>query len=150
LTQLREQKRRKIMVYKLDFKPKIRREISTDASFETITRPEFDSRQGQGDSLLRHSVQTGSGAHTASCTVGTGDSFSGGKVARGVKLTTHFYPLPRIRLRGAIPPLPSTSSWRNVLLSTEYVFMTWYLVKHTYRFTLSFTRLQWIRPPKKF
>jgi hypothetical protein len=32
---------------------------------------------------LRHRVQTGSGAHTASYTMGTGDSFSGGKAAAG-------------------------------------------------------------------
>jgi len=31
---------------------------------------------------------------------------------RGVKLTTHLHLAPRLRMRGAIPPLPNTSSWR--------------------------------------
>jgi hypothetical protein len=34
-------------------------------------------------------VQTGSGAHPASCTVGTGAPFLGAKRGRGVTLTTH-------------------------------------------------------------
>jgi hypothetical protein len=34
-------------------------------------------------------VQTGSGAHPASCTMGTGGPFPGGKERRGVILTTH-------------------------------------------------------------
>jgi hypothetical protein len=34
-------------------------------------------------------VQTGSGAHPASCTMGTGGPFPGAKRGRGVTLTTH-------------------------------------------------------------
>jgi hypothetical protein len=34
-------------------------------------------------------VQTGSGAHPASCTMGTEGPFSGGKAQWGVMLTTH-------------------------------------------------------------
>jgi hypothetical protein len=34
-------------------------------------------------------VQTGSGAHPASCTMGTGGSFSGVNRGQGVMLTTH-------------------------------------------------------------
>jgi len=30
-----------------------------------------------------------------------------------VKLTTHFHLVPRLRIHGAIPPLPNTSSWRG-------------------------------------
>jgi len=40
-----------------------------------------------------------------------------------VKLTTHFYPVPMSRMRGAIPPLPL------------YVSMVWCLVKHRDNFT---------------
>jgi hypothetical protein len=36
---------------------------------------------GQGFSLL-HSIQTSSGAHLASCLMGTGGNFRGGKAAR--------------------------------------------------------------------
>jgi hypothetical protein len=43
-------------------------------------RPGIELRQGQEFSLL-HSVQTGSGAHSLSYTMGTGDSFSEGKAA---------------------------------------------------------------------
>jgi hypothetical protein len=43
-------------------------------------------------------VQTGSGAHPASCTVDTGGSFPGGvKRGRGVMLTTHPLLVPRLR-----------------------------------------------------
>jgi hypothetical protein len=40
-------------------------------------------------------VQTGSGAHPASCTMGTGGPFPGGKARRGVMLTTHPHLVPR-------------------------------------------------------
>ena len=50
-------------------------------------------------------VQTGSGAHPASCTMGTG-SFPGVKSGRGVTLTTHPLLVPRSRKSIAIPLLP--------------------------------------------
>jgi hypothetical protein len=59
---------------------------------------------GAGNSLI-HCVWSGSGAHPASYPVGTRGSFSGGKVARGMKLTTHLHLVLRSRMRGAIPPL---------------------------------------------
>jgi hypothetical protein len=40
-------------------------------------------------------VQTGSGAHPASCTMGIGGPFSGVKRGRGVMLTTHPHLVPR-------------------------------------------------------
>jgi hypothetical protein len=40
-------------------------------------------------------VQTGSGAHPASCTMGTGGPFPGGKTTVGVMLTTHPHLMPR-------------------------------------------------------
>jgi hypothetical protein len=40
-------------------------------------------------------VQTGSGAHPASCTMGTGGPFPGVKRGRGVTLTTHPRLVPR-------------------------------------------------------
>jgi hypothetical protein len=43
-------------------------------------------------------VQTGSGAHPASCTMGTEGPFSGAKRDRGVTLTTHPYVVPRSRM----------------------------------------------------
>jgi hypothetical protein len=43
-------------------------------------------------------VQTGSGAHPASCTMGTGGPFPGAKRGRGVTVTTHPHLVPRSRI----------------------------------------------------
>jgi hypothetical protein len=43
-------------------------------------------------------VQTGSGAHPVSCTMGTGGPFPGVKRGRGVTLTTHPHLVPRSRM----------------------------------------------------
>ena len=50
-------------------------------------------------------VQTGSGAHQASCTVGTG-AFQGVKIGRGVKLTPHPRLVPWSRKSRTIHLLP--------------------------------------------
>jgi len=50
-------------------------------------------------------VQTGPGAHLASCKMGTG-SFPGVKSGRGVTLTPHLLLLPSSRKSRAIPLLP--------------------------------------------
>jgi hypothetical protein len=57
-------------------------------------------------------IQTGSGAHPASCSMGTG-FFPGGEAAVGVMLTSHLQLVPRLRMNGAIPLLPL------------YAFMAW-------------------------
>jgi hypothetical protein len=45
--------------------------------------------------FLVASVQTGSGAHPASCPVGTGGPFPGVKRGRGVTLTTNLDLVPK-------------------------------------------------------
>jgi hypothetical protein len=50
-------------------------------------------------------IQTGPGAHPASCAVGT-ESFSGVKSGRGVTLTSHPFLVPWSRKGRAIPLLP--------------------------------------------
>jgi hypothetical protein len=42
----------------------------------------------------------------------------------GVKLITHFHLLPRVRIRGAIPPFPYTFSWLRACFCTGtfYIF----------------------------
>jgi hypothetical protein len=50
------------------------------------------------DFSSNHCVQTGSEAHPASCTVGTGGPFPGAKRGRGVALTTHPHLVPRAGL----------------------------------------------------
>jgi hypothetical protein len=59
------------------------------------------------DSSLRHRVQTDSEAHSASYPIRTGGSFP-----------TNLHLVPRLWIRGAILPLPHTSSWYSAYLST--------------------------------
>jgi hypothetical protein len=47
---------------------------------------------------LFHNVQIVSGAHPGSYTMGTGGCFSGVKSGRVVKLTTHIYLAPRLKM----------------------------------------------------
>jgi len=63
------------------------------------------------------------GAHPASYPMGTGDSFQGYS-SRGVKLITHPHVIPRLRIRGDIPPFP------------QHVLMVWCLVNHTDNFAV--------------
>jgi len=39
-----------------------------------------------------------------------------------MKLTTHLHPMPRSRMRGAIPPFLDTPSWRGAELKHRYSF----------------------------
>jgi hypothetical protein len=87
-------------------------------------RPGFDSRQVQGVSSLRRRVQTGSGAHPASCQMGTEVH------SRDVNLTTHLHLATELGIRGAMPPLPHTSSWRGTELSTGQLYLRLYKPLH--------------------
>jgi hypothetical protein len=68
---------------------------------------------GAGNFSLHHRVQTGSGTHAASCPMSTWGSFAGGKAAGAWNPTTQLHLVPRSRMRGTIPPFPSTLSWRG-------------------------------------
>jgi hypothetical protein len=57
-------------------------------------------------------VQTDSGAHPASCTMGTGGPFPGVKRGRGVTLTTHPHLVPSSRMNRAIFLSPQAPPWR--------------------------------------
>jgi hypothetical protein len=61
----------------------------------TTYRSGFDLRQEQKAFSSNLCVQTGSEAHPASCTMGTGGPFPGVKCGRGVMLTTHPHLVPR-------------------------------------------------------
>jgi hypothetical protein len=65
--------------------------------------------QGSTPDTLRcpssHRIQTGSGAQPISCPMRTG-VHSQGKCCQSVKLITPFNQIPRLRVRGAMPPLP--------------------------------------------
>jgi hypothetical protein len=80
---------------------------------------------GAGNFSLHHRVQNGSGAHPASCPVGSRGAFPG--VKRLERVADHSSPsVPRSRMRRAVPPFP------------QYVFIAWCLVKHTDNFTLPY------------
>jgi len=70
-------------------------------------RPGFNYRQGKLwiPFSLRHHVQTGSRAHPASYPVVISP-----EVKRPERVTTHFRLVSRLRIRGAISPLPNTPS----------------------------------------
>jgi hypothetical protein len=55
-------------------------------------------------------VQTGSGAHPASCTMGTGGPFPGAKRGRGVTLTTHPHVVPRSRMSRSYTSSPLSAT----------------------------------------
>jgi hypothetical protein len=63
----------------------------------TTGRSRFDLRQRQKNSSFSLCVQTGSGAHPASCTMDAGVFSLGLKRGRGVTLTTHTHLVPRSR-----------------------------------------------------
>jgi len=60
--------------------------------------------------LLRPRVQTDRRAQPASYPVGTRGSFPGGKRVHGVNVIPDLHLAPRLKMRGAIPPLPNTYS----------------------------------------
>jgi len=83
----------------------IRRSRSSSVGIVTglqAGRPRFHTRQGQEFLSLRYRVQPGTGAHPASCP----------KRVPGA-LTTHLHLVPRLRMHGAIPPIP------------QHVFIGW-------------------------
>jgi len=51
---------------------------------------------------------------------------------RGMKLTTHLHLVPRWKMRGAVLPLPNTSSWRGAYLSTGTTLPYLYLINITW------------------
>lgn len=57
------------------------------------------------DFSLPHNVQTASGAHTTSYSACTGILFPE-HIGRGLKLSIHLHPVPRLRISEAIPQLP--------------------------------------------
>jgi hypothetical protein len=67
-------------------------------------------------------VQTGSGAHPASCTMGTGGPVPEAKRGRGVTLTTHPHLVPRSRMSRSYISSPQAPSWRvaGLLLDSKF------------------------------
>jgi hypothetical protein len=74
------------------------------------------------DFSLLYSVQTSSGPHPASYSLGTGDFFPGGKVA-GVRS----WRLTSIKCW--------SQEWHSYTSASAYIFMTWCIIKHSDKFT---------------
>jgi hypothetical protein len=64
----------------------------------------FQFSAGAKKSSRLRSVQTGSGAHPASYSMGPG-----GKAGGGMNVSIYLHLVPRLRMRGAIYSLPHTS-----------------------------------------
>jgi hypothetical protein len=71
---------------------------------------EVRSPAGVKDFSSNLCVQTGSGSHPASCTMGTGGPFPGGKARPGRDADHSPHLVPRSWIVGAIPPLPPSAS----------------------------------------
>jgi hypothetical protein len=95
-----------------------------------------------GNFSLHHCVQTGSGPHPASYRMGTRDFFLGGKAAR-----TWSWPLPpssaEIKMRGVVPQLSNTLSWRIAQLKhrNNFIFTLPYLYWSAKNYLLIFELL---------
>jgi hypothetical protein len=69
------------------------------------------------DFSLSHRVQIGTRAHTTSCPVGTVGVCAPERKRPERETDTYLQVVPRIRMRGSIPPLPHTSSLLGVYLT---------------------------------
>jgi len=101
--------------------PISRRFLSLTSSSVSIVTKLWGAGAVKGFFSLGTRPHTGSGAHPSSYSTDTGGFFR-----LAVKLTTHHHIVPRLRMRGAIPPL------------FQYVFTSWDLIKHRDKFIFYF------------
>jgi hypothetical protein len=95
---------RVLRIFLNDFKHSIKWARQLSRYSDWLRAGRFKDRIPVGARFSVH-VQTGPGAHPASCTMGT-EFFSRGYSGRGVVLTTHPVLAPRSRMSRAIPLLP--------------------------------------------
>jgi hypothetical protein len=68
-----------------------------------------------------NSVEIASEAHPVSYRMGTGGFFLNGKCGLRVKLSIHLNLMPRLRMCGAMFPVPPSNSWRVELgMETDF------------------------------
>jgi hypothetical protein len=79
----------------------------------------FDSRRGLRIFLFTTASRTALGPTQPPIQWVTGALSLGGKSGWGVRLTTHLHLLPRSVMRGTMPPLPNTPSWRGAQLKAK-------------------------------
>jgi len=110
--------------------------------------PGIESRLGPGFSAP---VQTGPGAHPASCTIGTG-YFLGVKSGRGVKLSPHPLLMSWSRKSRAIPLLPLWALRPVWILSacTRVQFTTFYYWLLVLCSSTTHFRINWDNEPSRY
>ena len=91
-------------------------------------------------------VQTGPGAHPASCTMGTG-SFPGVKSGRGVTLTPHPLLVPWSRKSRALPVLPLWAVRPVQSLSARTRVHFTFLLLYTHTHTHTYAKADIYPPP---
>jgi hypothetical protein len=105
--------------------------VNRGSSVSTVSGYGLDDRANEVPSPAdaknfssRLCVQTGSGAHPASCTMGTGGPFPGAKRGLGVTLTTPPHLMPRSKMsRSYTSSLPSFSvEWSGTALALFIYF----------------------------
>jgi hypothetical protein len=74
-------------------------------------------------------VQTGSGAHSDSCTMGTGCPFPGAKRGRGVTLNNHPYLVSRSRMSRSYTSSPPSTTWRVAGLLCLFLFKICFIAR---------------------
>jgi hypothetical protein len=79
---------------------------------------------GEGDFFPN--VQTVSGAHLASYVMGPGGSFLL-RCGWGVRLATHIYRVSRLRMNGALPPLPLYVFVTRIRTNTPVTYIARYV-----------------------
>jgi len=77
-------------------------------------------------SSLHQNFQTVYGVHPVSFPMRAGGSFALRDIGRYVKLTTHLHQGPRLRMRGAIPPVPT--HLRGVVLNQAQEQHLWLIL----------------------
>jgi hypothetical protein len=78
-----------------------------------VGRPRIDSRQEQWRKFLSLLLRADRLWGPPSLLTNSFRGLSSGVKRQGIKLTTHLHVVPRLKMRGAIPSLHHTSSWRG-------------------------------------
>jgi hypothetical protein len=95
-----------------------------DSSVDIATDYRLDDPGSNPGGASSSAIQTGPGAHQASCKIGTG-SFPEIKYGRGVLLTTHPILVPRSWKSRAIP-LPTPWAITGPVTGTLYLYLIFY------------------------
>jgi hypothetical protein len=111
--------------------------VTTSNFLSMLTGTGLRFPAGTGNFSLHHLVQNDSGAHRASYQMGSRASFPGDKAVGAWSWSlTSTYCRGQI-VRGAIPPLPNSPSWRGAYYKKAQGQLLLYFTLHYFNFTLS-------------